>query len=887
MKRSLSAKLIAVLLSVAVMACVLVPQLASLAEESSAVIVADMTSAEKNQENEFEPTYSENGMTFAVNAGWKAVHQYVSVKDVSNKTYLYYHFTKDAGKELNIRIPIYGDDEWGGWTIYDPAAAGVKLDGAEGWTTVNHQEDERHFLFNFPAANKDAWIRIETAQYAGCDMTKLNKVRFYFDMDANNAKVTIGNVYAANDDKDVPVLCDLKPTEKPTTPPTTESKVPTGKVIKYVDMSKGKAVVGATSNVSTSVKNGKLTLTTTNNAPQSMHSLSLKVTNEELRRMNKKYMYVHVSANSKEWVVLGTQFQCHNDAVWARPKNVDLMLEGEGSFKNTEFLSNNSVYLKNKVDQTVNLWIRFDVSAFLKENTNAKTCQELYLEIINYAGDKKVMTFESFYLANQDADVPGLKQEMAEFGNPALVRSVKSAGGITSEFYEVKYTPVVKNKMNLMEVTADKATNDLHTDVFTSAVADISKAKYFYFYFEAPEKAATGIKLVLGTKSNLWYQAGNYGYMESKNTGIGWFEGCGAGSTINLKAGFKGWIRVALSDINLISDKDKGTAVSIKDLDQVKFVITGAGPKSEGRAYYFGNVYVTANPKQVPGLPLIDKVASLATCIQDFETYSKEGESMFDDGATLFGIDGTDSSNIGSSIKALSSTKGVSSGSFALRLTGEGPMKFKNIGLVGDLIPAAPSCVGKRYVAYHIVVPSNPQWKAEQATDEKGNPCFMTKLQIRSQDGDTVMRWTNAGSTYGHNGAKLLYDGAGNFSQATVLAGDVLLPFGFSGWVVFDTKNFLPDNPKAAYDFSFDMPGVKLWDIYLSQAGEATGDIYLDSLYAFNDGDYVPGMGGSSSGVSPSTGTMSAVPFAMVAVVPVCAVVTFWFVRKRRTLCDE
>lgn len=899
MRKTISSKLTAVLLAVALIACLLVPQFAALAENSAAVLVRDMTKEGALGTVGIDHEATADGMKFSVEKDKDGQHIQIvpDQRDLSGKKYLYVHVSKSPKSGDNtawIKLQLAEKDTWK-WISATSVSA--KRDTDDFWQTVN--DSGKVTFYN---DWNGAWLKYELSQFTANgfpDLANVDIVQFDFEK-WHSSELLIGNVYIADSDEAVPGIKDYeKPgvSENPTeSQKPTESGVSTAKVITLRNNTKMTGVTNGTKDKRTVIsanKNGMkldLNLNIGKNATwTSWHYVSM--TPDVKNTQGKKYVYFRLQASmekEKADMYMQPQFNSDAESFWGKIKKAEVL-----------DLSNRAAGWKDaKVNEygrvrvvSGNYWYRIPVEAVVSDGktlASVANIERIAFDWESWSDGKVEYILSSIYAADNEKNIPNFNQNFTQAPTEkpidGLIHSMKNADGFRTEGDDapkLKYTPVVKNKMRLMEVTASKESNTTGVAVIPSDIQDISKAKYFYFYFEAPTASSTNIKLVLQSKAPSWYEGRKYGMLNSSNTGIGWIET--DGSSLNLEKGFKGWIRVALSDCKETSD-DKLTAKGMKNLDLIKICVAGAGPKAKGRAYYIGDIYAPANAKNVPNLPQTDKVATMAALIEDFETYAEEGKSFVDNGKTLWGVDGADDK-----LFAVSSSKGASTGSFALKLTAEADNKthYTDVTIVDALDGGTlKQCVGKRYVTFHVSIPSSMTWKNDQNTDKNGDPCFSVKLGFRSQDDNQYYNWANAGGVYDNTGAKLLYDGASNYSDAVVLKGDVILPYGFSGWVVYDTQNFFPEQ-NAPYKFGYDIPGLNILDVKFSQAGSATGDLYLDSIYAFNEGDYIPGMTSGSSGVSPSTGSMSAVPFAMVVVVPACAAVTFWFVRKRKYALGE
>ena len=263
--------------------------------------------------------------------------------------------------------------------------------------------------------------------------------------------------------------------------------------------------------------------------------------------------------------------------------------------------------------------------------------------------------------------------------------------------------------------------------------------------------------------------------------------------------------------------------------------------------FRFGDIYVSYTAPgaaaQVPDEVKNNKLdlTEYAAIISDFETYIEDGRVVEDvsfvDDETLWGLH----SNNGA--KAVSSTLYTANGSMtSLHLTTNGT-EDSDITLVG--VVANPGQLReKRYAAFHITVPENPVWRNTKYKDEWGNPMFAVYLAFRGSNGygeeQVNYTFSNAGDVYGTKGVQLLRDGGSETVDGLVNGKYALLPFGFSGWVIWDTSNFYSES-SVHMPFSFDLLNNGfVYDIFVSQAGGDGGEVYLDTVFCFNYVDVTP-----------------------------------------------
>ena len=377
-----------------------------------------------------------------------------------------------------------------------------------------------------------------------------------------------------------------------------------------------------------------------------------------------------------------------------------------------------------------------------------------------------------------------------------------------------------------------------------SGELDITGAKYVYFYVKAPADFSLTFSFELVGGGRWLSNKDNFEVLQLSKLSDGWVTKSSDGDpAINMKldAGFEGWVRLDLNNLN----DDNGTAIDHKSIEQASMWINDTGKADAGNAVTFGAIYLAPGDEAVPGLPAIPAPQTGAAEIRDFDNMTAVGQDLTEAGGltnAFWAIQGANG------LMAVTSDQGVANGQYSCEIVNSDPtdnVNYTQGALIGSYANTE-SIKGKRYIAFHLVVPGEPEWKNPLRTDQYDNPIFGVCVSLRTVEEGATIYWSNKGGEFA-NEAKLLKDGGSQLVDALTLENFVLVPFGFSGWVVLDTENYAPHTGESSFSFA-NAGGANVWELWLTQAGKRTGSVYFDSLYAFNEGEEVPGMVFTSGG---------------------------------------
>lgn len=162
----------------------------------------------------------------------------------------------------------------------------------------------------------------------------------------------------------------------------------------------------------------------------------------------------------------------------------------------------------------------------------------------------------------------------------------------------------------------------------------------------------------------------------------------------------------------------------------------------------------------------------------------------------------------------------------------------------------------KKYLVMHIATPSADSSKSAAFADAQGNRRFAFSILPKTEE-NGAGHWFKINTTVAGN-VKMLPDGEATWKQIPGDESHNYLPFGWSGWILYDLSAFSEGSLKL--DGSTPITGI---EVYTSQCGGRFGKVYLDSVFMMDDEDELPGgisAKGNKNGTDPVTPPTSEQP---------------------------
>ena len=505
-------------------------------------------------------------------------------------------------------------------------------------------------------------------------------------------------------------------------------------------------------------------------------------------------------------------------------------------------------------------WVKIPVANLSSSGTTITSSHSLTQAAMWFntfaAGDK--LSMGPIGLANADADVPFLTDlldipapiagdylTINDMTDPA---KLFGSAGATTAGVTTTHGTIDGLKVSSITFPNDSAWVAGGYPVFGAPIK-LSDMTHIYMFVAAPAERSAPMSFSLDGGGK-WYNVLTYQVLRNDDVDSGWQNMTTTGNDMVFPAGFKGWVK---ADITTLKDATSGDFLD----GTVSISATTSWFQNLGNTIHVGPIYAAKSDDKVPGLPAnIPAVPRVkAAVIRDFDdSITAEGQSYtsLDGKKGFWGLNGA-GDPLSGDVQAISSKNNVAGGTYSCRITNtyEGDRtNYTQICLVGSYMNKG-SVVGKRYVAIHVTAPpADAEWKNPLRVDEYGNPLFGISFGLRVTDGSTTTYWSNKGGQF-EKKAKLLKDGGSAYVDGLTQEGFVLVPFGFSGWIIYDLENFSIDglNDPTPLDLT---KLDNVFDMWISQVGKRAGDVYLDSMYAFNwDDDVgVPGMTLTQSGNS-------------------------------------
>ncbi|MDD6236824.1 MAG: LPXTG cell wall anchor domain-containing protein [Clostridiales bacterium] len=336
-----------------------------------------------------------------------------------------------------------------------------------------------------------------------------------------------------------------------------------------------------------------------------------------------------------------------------------------------------------------------------------------------------------------------------------------------------------------------------------------------------------------------------------KDGGSKWVRGITNGYHAEIPYGFTGWVRFNMDDFILMYSDTKISMDKTALRDNFDIALSNVS-NALGKVY-IDSVYAADSIDKVPGLTFTEggndtigynkAETNAAGMIQDFETAGKVGTDLNyetnKNSQILWAVENTP---LVGSVSTVISDEQVANGKHSCKVfaNNEDYPLILEANVVGNFNDSALNAVkGKRYIALHISVPGMPSSKSDTYVGLDGTKYFGISLGLRSKlsDGKNGY-WRNNGGFFS-NQAELFKDGGSKWVDALTKKDMVYLPYGFSGWIKLDTQNFQLQDSISIEQLDLSTL-LSVWDLTLSQI--TAEPLYLDAIYALNEGDILPGL---------------------------------------------
>ena len=341
-----------------------------------------------------------------------------------------------------------------------------------------------------------------------------------------------------------------------------------------------------------------------------------------------------------------------------------------------------------------------------------------------------------------------------------------------------------------------------------------------------------------------WTFGNNGGYFRDRieilaNGETAWKRGVSKNDYACLPYGFSGWVKLDLNNFLFIADKSTplDTAELADSFEVQMSQIVGADPVKLD-AFYAAN-----KSDYVPGIDaaIEDMVPSTAgetkeaAVLQDFEEAGKAGDNVAESGLAFWRSEITEKGAIVAELNADT----AANGKLGSKIYSGNGKTLESPVLVGQMVDL-DGVKSKRYVAFHITVPKNPGEKLDNCYDVDNNLYFGVSLGFRTKE-ETGNRWWILNGDFFKDKVELFVDGGSKWIKGLTKDANIFLPFGYSGWVRVDLQDYcMADTISDAK-----LDATKLYDIFDLSFSQLNGEkdaVYVDSFFAMNADDNLPGL---------------------------------------------